>query len=228
MRMPEDGSSGAPRPLVALAVALVMTVGAGACAHVAGKSATTGALEKLNEEAAASGTGERPSELIAGRTVDAAIAHLGDPQQIALLRRVVAQTSAQAGQSLTTAIGQQLAADLGARAEGPLGASITAVSEQAAVAGARGVVRLFAPACATGDSACLDRRVMELSRQAGTGFMAGVRKEVGLAALLLSFLAGVTSAVVVTLAVQTRRSYGRPRRARLPASPGPLAHPQPT
>jgi hypothetical protein len=213
--------------LVRLMLGLFVTVNAGACAHVAAKNATTGALESLSEKSMAE-TGERPAALIAGRAIEGALSRLNDPEQIALLRRVVEQASTQAGQSLTTAAVEELATRLGAVDAGPLVARITALTEQAGTAGARGMVRVLAPGCAAEDAECLDRRVMDLSRQAGAGFMAGVRSEVHLAALVLAFLVGVACAVAVALAVQALRWLRRSSRAGLEVSRVSAPRPQPT
>jgi hypothetical protein len=227
MRTPDEVPTCPCASLLSLMFGLFMTVNAGACAHFAAKNATTGALESLSEKSVAE-TGERPAELIAGRAVEGALSHLNDPEQIALLRRVVEQASTQAGQSLTTAAVQELATRLGAVDAGPLVARITALTEQAGAAGARGMVRVLAPGCGADDRACLDRRVLDLSRQAGAGFMAGVRSEVRLAALVLAFLVGVVCAVAVVLALQALRVLRRSQRAGLEVSRAPAPQPQPT
>jgi hypothetical protein len=222
MRTDGEAPAGAPASIVGLVWGLAMALG---CAHQAAKGATSGAIESMTEKSQAE-TGERPAELIAGRAVEGALAHLNYPQQIAMLRQAVAQASLQAGQSLTTGVAQELNAELGSAGAGPLGTSITAVTDQAAAAGARGVLRILAPACTGEDSTCVDRRIADLSRQAGTGFMAGVRKQLEVPALLLAFLAGAGCAVAVTLVV--RRWSRPPHRSRLPASGAPSPHPQPT
>jgi hypothetical protein len=211
-----------------VALSLTIAVGALGCAHEAGKGATTGAIESLSQKSMAE-TGERPAELIAGRAVEGALTHLNDPRELAMLRRVVEQATTQAGQSLTTAAVEALAINLGRMEAGSLGGSVTGLTERAGAAGARGAMRVVMPACdAEGDPGCLDRRVMELSRQAGAGFVAGVRGELSVMALVVPFLIGVGCAALVVLVVQAGRSSQRSRRAGRSPPGAAVPVPQPT
>jgi hypothetical protein len=207
-------------------VCLALT--ASACAHLAAKNATAGAMSAIEEKSGAAETGKRPSELFGERAVVGAVGSLSDPEQVARIRQVVAEASAQAAQTLTETISRSLTEQLGLDGAGPLGTSLQAIARSTATSATDGALHAFAPACAAGDTACVDRRVGELSRQAAIGFMRGVRDQVGLLLLGLAFLAGLATALGVTLALAILRARRISEQAALRIPPARLPTEQPT
>jgi hypothetical protein len=185
-----------------------------ACAHQAGRQATAGAMEHLTEQSEATPPDQRPSAVVGGRVVEAAVATLSEPTQVERLSRVMETTAeragAQAGEAVTAAMLARLGEALGAHGEGPMGDQLVALAQNTARAAGGGVLDSLAPGCNRDDPACLEQRVSELSRRAGAGFMAGIKAELGLAALALAFVIGALVMAAVLLAV---RMLGRARRA---------------
>lgn len=214
------------RPLIL--ACLTLAVAASGCAHFAAKNATAGALSAIEEKSGAAETGQRPSELFGARAVAGAVDSLSDPEQVARIRRVVAEASAQAAQTLTETLSRRLTEQLGRDGGGPLGTSLQAIARGTATAASEGALHVFAPACAAGDAVCVDRRVGELSRVAAIGFVRGVREQVGFLLLGLAFLAGLATALGVTLALAILRARRLSEQAAVRISGARVPTEQPT
>jgi hypothetical protein len=212
--------------VTAVVVAGLLACGPGCAEHAASK-ATEGALDTLAEKTG-SPPGERPAETVARRAVEGALAHLTEPEQLEKIREVAGQAAqaaaTQAGQAAVAAITAQLGRDLGSHAEGPLAQQVSALVEEATRSATEGALRSFAPGCAPGDAACIDRRMAALSERAAAGFVLGLRDQLGVVPLAVAFLLGVLATLVVVLAVRLvrgPRGHGRevPTRALAPGPP---------
>jgi hypothetical protein len=61
----------------------------GGCARQAGSQAAAGAIDTIHDQAMAGvPPGERPVAVVTGRAVDSAMAHLGQPRQMAIVREL--------------------------------------------------------------------------------------------------------------------------------------------
>jgi hypothetical protein len=58
------------------------------------------------------------------------------------------------------------------------------------------------PDCPPEDADCAGRRIAALSQQAASGFGTGLKRSLGMPALVLAFLAGAAVALMVMLLVQ--------------------------
>jgi hypothetical protein len=223
----------------ALLLSLLIAGPSLACARHAGSSAVGGAIDTLQKksDATKAATGETPVEAMAGRAVDGAFSRLTSPEQMAALRQIVhnavneAVTSALdaasrpvgpggdgrvellaegAATALRSSLSEGFVTDLGDEGHGPLANSLSATVRQAAAAATDGALLRLLPDCTVDDPGCLDRRVSELSQGAASGFMRGVRDGIKLAALLLSFVAGLACATIagLTVALVRRREKG--------------------
>jgi hypothetical protein len=182
-----------------LALSLLVSLAAGGCARHAAGQATSAAMEKLGETATAGAPpGERPVAAATGRVVDAAVAHMQQPEQLAALEKIAAATAAEVmKQSL------RVATTSDDRGKSP-------VADLAAAATDGALRRLF-PQCSGDDPSCLDRRIAELSRQAAVGFTTGARDTLALPALLLAFIAGVVAVLLVLLGISSWQTRARAR-----------------
>jgi hypothetical protein len=217
---------------------VLMAAGAGCARHVASQ-VTSGALESLDKPKGSQEDtdGGRPSEQIASHAVEAAVAKLSSPEQMAELRRVAAaaaeaaveralqtalegepspvdRLAAEAAGGFRESLSSGLAGDLGER--GPLATSISGTVRLAAASATDGAVGRLFPGCTAGDSACLERRLAALSEEAAFGFGAGLKKSLGLPALVLAFLAGAAATLMVLLLIQLevrRREHHQVARA---------------
>ncbi len=191
------------------------------CAHRAGSQAAEGAISELAAQAKSQAApGERPVETMAGAATDGVIRHLGSPEQLATLERVISVTAARAADEARERLVKGLLEDLGPDGEGPLGRALVATTAKAATHAADGMMARVVPDCQPGDTECLDRRIEELSHRAGSGFMRGLKGPLDGAIVAISFLTG---ALVATLLAWLWRRRPRPTDTGLhPVDAGPL------
>jgi hypothetical protein len=200
------------RPSLAIVPALLWL----ACAQRAGSKAAEGAMQQIGEQArAAANPGERPMETAAGAAMDGAIRHLA--MQLATLERVAAATSGEAADEIRERTVAGLVHDLDA---GELGRVLTTLAAQTAASATDGALKRLLAECAPSDPRCLDRRIEELSGRAGAGFVRGAAQQLGLVALLLSFLGGVLAALLVGFVRRAVRAISVPENRDVAAEHG--------
>jgi hypothetical protein len=220
-------------------VVLLVAAGGAGCARHAASQVTAGALssiEKGVKEEKPPGEA-RPVELGAQRAVRAGVAQLSSPEQLAELRRVAEEAAAaavtralqaalagspspverlatEAAEGFRESLSTGLAGDLGEA--GPLATGVSGAVRLAAASATDGAVGRIFPGCAPEDATCLDRRIAALSQQAAVGFGAGLKKSLGLAALVLAFIAGavVTLMVMLVIQLEVKRREPQPEVAR--------------
>jgi hypothetical protein len=169
-----------------------------ACAHRAGSKATEGAMERFAEKAQEAGApGERPLEAVAGAVVDGAIRHLGSPEHLSTLTRIVSAAAGEATDEVSERLLRGLVEELGPDGRGELSRSIAATVALAAAEATDAALRRVLPECSASDPRCLDRRVEELSLRAGTGLVRGFREPLRLGALSLALLAGFLTGLLL-------------------------------
>lgn len=221
------------RGLVVLALAL-----ASGCAHHVSKGAMGGALDTLsarvNETPPPGQAG--PMEIMAGRAVDGAIGRIDSPENIRALEQVAHAAATQAVQgaldaalrpvmgdsgrvellaentalALHNSLSDGILGDLGTQGYGPLAVSLSATVHNVAASATDGALVRLLPGCTADDGDCLDRRITDLSREAATGFVRGLRDEIRLAALVLAFGAGLAVAGLIALLVALLRRRNVP------------------
>jgi hypothetical protein len=178
------------------------------CAHRAGSQAAEGAIKEIAEQAKSQAVpGERPVETMAGAATDGVLRHLGSPEQLATIERVITVAAGRAADEARERLVKGLLEDLGPDGEGDLGRILVATAGKAATRVADGMMARVVPDCQPGDTECFDRRVEELSLRAGNGFMHGLKAPLDVAVVMLSFMCG---AVVATLVGWLLRRPPRP------------------
>jgi hypothetical protein len=196
--------------LTGLAVLLCCASG---CAARFGEKTTTGAVEAMNT-AVAPKEGQRPAEAVAERVVKGAVQELSDPAEVARLQAVARA----AADTFRTSLTEGLVRDLGQTAKGPLGDAMTAVarraSSEAVQSAVQSAVALLTAPCDETDPTCLDRRVADLSDRVAVSFAAGVRRSLGVPALIAAFLAGVGCVLFALGVWSVWRSWRRTGRGR--------------
>jgi hypothetical protein len=213
---------------------------AGGCAGKMGGRAAAGAVDTLAERGAAAPPGERPIEVVTGRAIDEAIAHLNEAEQVAALRAVagaaadaavqralqaaitprgpgqeslVQTLSGQAAESMRDTLLAGLQGEPGPEGTGPLGLAMGRSARQIAALATDGAMERVFPGCRSGDTACVDRRVAGLGRAAAAGFVGGVSASLRTAAVILAFVGGAICALLIVLGVSLARSHRAPRRS---------------
>jgi hypothetical protein len=202
---------------IALAIALAPQPGCGVAQRTA-RGAAEAAIGTLARKA---GDHERFSSLTEGlkrRAAVAAVDELSRPEHLGAIQRIAAAmaggtvsgaskaaTPAEAiAERAARAFSRQLVAELGPSGEGPLGTSLSALTERLTASmarGARGHLTPLFPECSGADaSGCLDRTVERMSRAGTAGVAAGVRESLGIWPLVLAFGGGVISTIALAWA----------------------------
>jgi hypothetical protein len=209
------------------------------CARHAASQATSGAISSIEKSVRKEKPPgeEHATEIIARQAIEAGLLSLSSPRQMAQLRRVaeaaaeaavaraldsavagspspIEQVASEAAGGFRDSLSSGLAGDLGEN--GPLVTSLSGTVQRVAASATEGTMGRLFPGCTAEDTACVDRRISALSREAADGFGRGLRESLGLPALILAFLAGavVTLMVLLTLRHEVRRREPHPEVAR--------------
>lgn len=183
------------------AAALLCAIGLAGCSvRQIGAEATRGALQAAREEAEPETSPEEIAEDAAREVVRTGLEELAAPAQREQLLGLVDAASARAARAAVAGV-------LGQDGPAPPAADITRLVEDASAAAARGMrseLALF-PDCAGPDrEACVDRRVHELARAASAGAVDAVRDALALPVLILTFAAGVITALLFSWLLSRR------------------------
>lgn len=109
-------------------------------------------------------------------------------------RAAVGQIANLAAANAIDAFARELGADGALRGNMSLATRELSAS---AIAGARDELRGLVPSCPGDEPNCVERRLVELSRQVSRGIARGVADELRLGVLVLAFLGGVTITLIV-------------------------------
>src|SRR4029079_4933052 len=121
----------------------------------------------------------------------------------------VERLAAEAAGGFRASLASGLASDLGEN--GPVSTSVSGAVRLAAASATDGAVGRIFPGCTPDDTDCLHRRVAALSQEAAAGFGIGLKRSLGIGALVLAFLAGAVVTLMVMLVIQLesrRRVHG--------------------
>jgi hypothetical protein len=192
------------------------------CAHRVGSQSTRGAMAEINRQVGPE-PGQSAAETVARRTTRAMVDELNQPTQ----RERIDEILTNATDGVRGAMTQGLAEDLGADADGPLAQSIAALAERSATLATRGAMTTLLAGCDPQNPTCLDRRVSDLSTRAAVAFVDGVKQSLRSVALVIAFLAGAATVLVLGLlwflARRTTDPSGSRRDKRGRSAPAPSA-----
>jgi hypothetical protein len=133
----------------------------------------------------------------------------------------VAQIAGGTAMALEAALTDGMVRDLGPDGHGPLARSLSGAVNAAAVSATEGALGRLMVQCGD-DEQCLDKRIAELSRGAAAGFVQGIRDALPapgpmvalglgaafLVAFVVAFVAGITCAALVSVALgRARRTH---------------------
>ncbi len=128
--------------------------------------------------------------------------------------------SEQVARAFAHELSAELTRQLGASGDGPLGQALAATSERMAAAALRGAADeplLFSECRGPDRPSCLERRVREMSRAAGTGFSRGILQPANVWPMLAAFLLGVLVTLLVRWAWTVLQAHRvTPPRSSLP------------
>jgi hypothetical protein len=187
------------------------------CARYAGGQAAAGALAAIRQKSDEAPEGQKPAEIAARRVVDGALKHLSEPEQMQILRTL-------AGDTASAAVRQAMSAAL----EGPGAERLVATAKETSSSVVDGAILRLFPECTEDNEGCLSARMRDLGREAASGFMVGVRNEIGRLPVILAFGAGVFVALLLTLVVPIMSRYGHRRAPTEGAHPRGSAGVQPS
>jgi hypothetical protein len=168
-----------------------------ACAARIGQQAAEGAMKTMREETA-NPSGTPPAQLAAERAVKGAITALDDPEQKALIQKMVAEAVAAVTRTMVEDASAELVDQLGEDGSGPLAVSLSQTGQRVSASVAGGVVSgvgselaALLPECnGPNRAACLQQRLQEATRTTAASFSKGVRDTIGWQFLLLAFVLG--------------------------------------
>ena len=186
------------------------------CAHRMGSRSTAGALAELDRRVEPE-PGQTVAETVARRATRGIVDELNQPAQ----RERIDEVLTSAADGFRGAMSEGLTDDLGADGDGPLARSIVALAERSATRATQGAMTALLAGCDPQNPNCLDRRVSDLSTRVAVAFVDGVKQSLRSVALVVAFLAGAATVLVLgvlwRLARRTTDRGGsrsdKPRRA---------------
>jgi len=187
-----------------------------------GSQSTAGALAEINRHVEPE-PGQTAAETVARRATRGIVDELNQPQQ----RERIDAVMTSAADGFRDAMTEGLTDDLGADGNGPLAQSIVALAERSATRATKGAMTVLLAGCDPQNPACLDRRVTDLSTRAAIGFVEGMKHSLAVPALVIAFLAGAATVLVLgvlwRLARRTTDPGGSRRDKRARPTPAPSA-----
>lgn len=119
----------------------------------------------------------------------------------------------QAANSFRATLTSGLTSDLGSTGSGPLAESISATLEQASQRATRAARTSLLATCDLSDPSCLDRRVSDLGERVARSFTDGLKRSIGIPALIASFVLGALTVLFLAALWVTGKRFWASRRA---------------
>jgi hypothetical protein len=179
-------------------IGTLAAVGSGCAQHI-GKQAAAGAVDEMRRQSAANPNNPQIQK-VAAKAVEAAVAELDSPEEVAHIQHLVSEAVSTAADVAVAKATERLMAQLGEQGDGPLAVSFARTGERVSTAALGSVgseLLALAPECAGPDPlACIEKRLQQTARTTAASFSAGVRETLGWQLLLVAFGLGAGGGVL--------------------------------